>query len=193
VKAESAGKGHGAKFTVDLPLTTAPLPRHSSPAPAWMPRPGPPVLAGIRAVVVEDDPDSRQYMEVVLAQAGADVRATASGEQALALLTREPIDILVADIGMPGLDGHAVVRRLRQLELAEGRKAIPAVAVSAYAAAEDRHRALAAGYHGHVAKPVEPTTLVRAVVVALGRGESARAGDPLTLVQPAARPPESQP
>ncbi len=193
VKAESAGKGQGAKFTVDLPLTTAPLPRHSPPVPAWMPRPGPPVLAGVRAVVVEDDPDSRQYMEVVLAQAGADVRATATGEQALAVLTREPIDILVADIGMPGLDGHAVVRRLRQLELAEGRKAIPAVAVSAYAAAEDRHRALAAGYHGHVAKPVEPTTLVRAVAVALGRSESARVGDPLTLVQPAARPPESEP
>jgi PAS domain S-box-containing protein len=190
VKAESAGKGKGAKFTVDLPLTTAPLPRHSRLTTPWTPRPGPPVLAGIRAVVVEDDPDSRQYMEVVLAQAGAEVRATASGEQALAVLKREPIDILVADIGMPGLDGHAVVRRLRELELAEGRNAIPAVAVSAYAAAEDRHRALAAGYHGHVAKPVEPTTLVRAVAVALGRSEPARAGEPLMLVQPAARPPE---
>ncbi len=176
VQAESAGKGQGARFTVDLPLTTAPLPRHALPAPASTPRPGPPVLAGIRAVVVEDDPDSRQYMEVVLAQAGAEVRATASGEQALAVLKREPIDILVADIGMPGLDGHAVVRRLRELEAAAGRKAIPAVAVSAYAAAEDRHRALAAGYHGHVAKPVEPTTLVRAVAVALGRSEPARVG-----------------
>ncbi|MGH7308524.1 MAG: ATP-binding protein [Candidatus Rokuibacteriota bacterium] len=176
VTAESAGKGQGARFTVDLPLTTAPLPRHARPVPASTPRPGPPVLAGIRAVVVEDDPDSRQYMEVVLAQAGAEVRATASGEQALAVLKREPIDILVADIGMPGLDGHAVVRRLRELEAAAGRKAIPAVAVSAYAAAEDRHRALAAGYHGHVAKPVEPTTLVRAVAVALGRSEPARVG-----------------
>jgi len=176
VGAESAGKGKGTKFTVELPLTTAPLPRHSRLGAAWTPRPGPPVLAGIRVVVVEDDPDSRQYMDVVLAQAGADVRATPSGEQALAILKRERIDILVADIGMPGLDGHALVQRLRELELAEGRPEIPAVAVSAYASPEDRHRAMAAGYHGHVAKPVEPTTLVRAVAAALGRTEPARPG-----------------
>ncbi|MGH7314292.1 MAG: ATP-binding response regulator, partial [Candidatus Rokuibacteriota bacterium] len=176
VGAESAGKGKGATFTVELPLTTAPLPRHSRLGTAGTLRPGPPVLTGIRAVVVEDDSDSRQYMEVVLAQAGADVQATASGEQALALLKRERIDILVADIGMPGLDGHALVRHLRGLELAEGRTEIPAVAVSAYAAAEDRHQAMAAGYHAHVAKPVEPATLVRAVAAALGRTEPARPG-----------------
>jgi PAS domain S-box-containing protein len=169
VRAESAGKGKGAKFTVDLPLTTAPLPRHTRPAATRMPRPTAPVLAGTRVVVVEDDPDSRQYMEVVLAQAGADVRATASGEQALAILKQEPVDILVADIGMPGLDGHALMQRLREQESAERRPETPAVAVSAYAAPEDRHRAMASGYHGHVAKPVEPATLVRAVAAALGR------------------------
>jgi len=127
------------------------------------------MLAGTRVVVVEDDPDSRQYMEVVLAQAGADVRATASGEQALAILKEEAVDILVADIGMPGLDGHALMQRLREQESAEHRPETPAVAVSAYAAPEDRHRAMASGYHGHIAKPVEPATLVRAVAAALGR------------------------
>ena len=174
VEAESAGKGKGAKFTVDLPLTTAPLPRHSRPAAMRTPRLAAAVLAGTRIVVVEDDPDSRQYMEVVLAQAGADVRATASGEQALAILKQEPIDIVVADIGMPGLDGHALMQRLREAELAERRPETPAVAVSAYAAPEDRHRAMASGYHGHVAKPVEPATLVRAVAAALGRAEPVR-------------------
>jgi CheY-like chemotaxis protein len=132
------------------------------------------VLAGTRVIVVEDDPDSREYMEVVLAQAGADVRATASGEQALDILKQEPVDILVADIGMPGLDGHALVQRLRELEVAQRRPETPAVAVSAYAGAEDRHRAMASGYHGHVAKPVEPATLIRAVAAALGRTEPAR-------------------
>jgi PAS domain S-box-containing protein len=173
VEAESAGKGKGTKITVDLPLTTAPLPRRSRPAVSTG-RPSAPVLAGTRVIVVEDDPDSRQYMEVVLAQAGADVRATASGEQALDILKQEPVDILVADIGMPGLDGHALVQRLRELEVAQRRPETPAVAVSAYAGAEDRHRAMASGYHGHVAKPVEPATLVRAVAAALGRTEPAR-------------------
>jgi signal transduction histidine kinase/CheY-like chemotaxis protein len=119
-------------------------------------------LKGIRVLVVDDDADSCELLRRVLVECEAEVRTAGSASEALALLA-EPFDILVSDIGMPDLDGYEFLRRLR----AQGDRT-PAVAVTAFARAEDRIRALQAGYNMHVSKPLEPLELL-AVIASLVR------------------------
>ena len=85
-----------------------------------------------------------------------------SAPLALAALEREKLDVLLSDIAMPGEDGYALITKVRSLPAARGGM-IAAAALTAYATAEDRARVLRAGYHGHLAKPIDPGTLVRAV------------------------------
>src|SRR5438309_1869173 len=175
VNAESAGEGRGAIFTVDLPLTAT----HADTIP---PEPArrrldrePVALDGLRVLIVDDEADARELMRMVLRSSGADVMAAACAEEAFEQVERWHPDILVSDIGLPGDDGYMLIQKLREQQAQQGR-AIPALAVTAYARAEDRTRALAAGFQMHVAKPLEPADLIAAIasLISKDRGGAAR-------------------
>jgi CheY-like chemotaxis protein len=161
VAVESAGEGQGATFTVELPiLAGARDPVRGPEAPAITRT----TLGGLRVLVVDDDPDSNDAVRNVLAAAGAVVRTAASTGEALAVLARWVPDVLVSDLAMPNEDGYALLARMRSDEARLGR--IPAIALTALSAADDRAHALSAGFHAHVAKPPRTDELLHAVVAA---------------------------
>jgi len=168
----------GAVFTIALPVMAVrqskdPLARQPSGHLADASRPALvdrlPALNGLKVLVVDDDADARQLLCAILEQCGAEVIAHGSSAEALAALQQLKPDILVSDIGLPEEDGYALIEKVRSLE-PESSGRIPAVALTAYARAEDRLRALSAGYNMHVPKPVEPAEL--AVVIASLTGHS---------------------
>ena len=165
ITAESAGVGAGATFCVELPTApqAAATVREAEPA-AVLPR-----LEGLRVLLVDDEPDARETIGTILERAGASVMAADSVDAALHRLQEDRFDVLLSDIGMPGKDGFSLLRRVRQWPDPQ-RAAIPAIAVSAYAAEEDRAKALAAGFEAHIAKPVTPEEVVRGVAALTPRG-----------------------
>lgn len=170
VQAESAGEGQGAEFVVTLPVRTVFEPHAETERTAERStlREEPPArhdaLAGVRVLVVDDQPDARSLLESALRHVGADVLVCGSGREALRALQRERVDVLIADIGMPEMDGYEFMRRLGgQRGLGH---TIPAIALTAFGGSDDRRRALEAGYHQHIAKPVVPDHLI-AVVASL--------------------------
>ena len=165
VLASSDGPGTGAAFVIRLPLAGArprPLPAvaHTQPSIALS-------LQGVRALVVDDEPDARDVMRVLLESYGAAVSAAASAEDALALLSTTAFDVLVADIGMPSQDGYSLIRTIRGLPPPTG--TIPAIAVTAYASLRDRDEALGAGFNAHMGKPFDPDHLVETVAAITNR------------------------
>jgi PAS domain S-box-containing protein len=166
VQAESGGRGQGAVFTIRLRarrLPDGPHPARDSPPPPSA------RLDGVRVLVVDDERDTRDLLATALERRGAVVQTAASAADAIAVLRRGGCDVLVSDIGMPDQDGYDLITALRALEAAQG-GAIPAVALTAYARAEDRRRALAAGYQVHVSKPVDPDELVAVLARVTHRG-----------------------
>jgi CheY-like chemotaxis protein/signal transduction histidine kinase len=163
VSARSAGKGQGSVFSVELPLA---LPgryesqRPRAAQPRAVARSG--ALESVVVLVVDDDFDSRELIIAELQACGARVTTAASTAEALVNIAAHRPDIILSDIGMPGDDGYALIRRLRKLPSEEG-GSIPAAAVTAYARAEDRAMALAAGFQLHVTKPIQPGTLMETV------------------------------
>jgi CheY-like chemotaxis protein len=121
-----------------------------------------PRLDGVRVLVVDDELDARELLAMVLGRCGASVTCAASVAEGLEAFDRMRPHVVVSDIGMPGEDGYALIRRLRERGPEEGGR-VPAVALTAYARAEDRRRAIVAGFTTHLPKPVEPAEL--AVVV----------------------------
>jgi len=115
---------------------------------------------------VDDDPDTLEALRQLLEQAGAGVVAAASAGEAMAALQRAPPDVILSDIGMPGEDGISLIRKVRSLESC---RAIPAAALTAYTQAEDRERALGAGYQVFLSKPVDPGVLTAALARLAGR------------------------
>ena len=169
VHAESEGPDRGATFTVRLPLmeersvTAAPAGRGSeSTDPAAM------RLDGVKVMVVDDELDMRDFLSVSLRQYGADVTALASVGEAVEALEREKPDVLVSDIGMPGEDGYALIRKVRALGPERGGQ-VPAAALTGFAAGDDTTRVLSAGYQVHLPKPVEPSQLAQVVGTLAGR------------------------
>jgi CheY-like chemotaxis protein len=119
-------------------------------------------LDDVKVLVVEDNADARELVTVTLEAAGAKVTSVSSARDALAALEVEQPDALVSDIGLPGEDGYAFIRRLRSREAERG-GFLPALALTGYSTADERARAVAAGYQWHMAKPAEPSALTRAV------------------------------
>jgi len=119
-----------------------------------------PELNGIRVLVVDDDVASREMLSAALLQCHANVVTVASTSEALTEIDRRRPDLLVSDIGMPDQDGYELIRQVRLVESKSEAAAIPAMALTAYARSEDRVRALGAGYHVHLSKPVDPEEFV---------------------------------
>ncbi|HLL90568.1 MAG TPA: ATP-binding protein, partial [Tepidisphaeraceae bacterium] len=179
VTAQSEGKGRGATFTVRLPLAAqvagggggAAGPLRARP-PGPVPAECPPTLDGLQVLVVEDEPDARSMMARALSECGATVRTAGSAAEAMAAIDERVPAVLVSDVGMPGEDGYTLLRRLRQRPADRGGQ-VPAIAVTAFAGADDRARATAAGFHDHVAKPVTPNALATAVATVARSEQSA--------------------
>ncbi|HEY0174346.1 MAG TPA: ATP-binding protein, partial [Pyrinomonadaceae bacterium] len=173
VRAESAGEGQGSTFTVLLPVAPvyASDPSEGRVHPAARdtlpPFECPDRLDGLRVLVVDDEPDTRDMLKAGLEHCGANVTTVGSAAEAFALIEREPPHVLISDIGMPEEDGYDLIRKVRKLPAERGGR-VPAIALTAYARAEDRMHALRAGYQMHVPKPVELVELA-AVTASLAR------------------------
>lgn len=177
IQAASAGEGEGATFLVRLPLMqTADSVTHfvsskSSPdlsIPAPQEPESSPRLTNLCILVVEDDPDTRHLLVFTLQQAGAIAIAAASAQAALEILESTQPDLLLTDIGMPEMDGYMLIRQVRSRPVEQGGQT-PAIALTAYAAEVDRQRILAAGFQQHIAKPIEPLEVVRAIATLVKR------------------------
>jgi PAS domain S-box-containing protein len=172
IRASSLGEGRGSTFFVDLPLSivqiesearrthpTVPEATHES---LSLPR-----LDGVHAFVVDDEPDARDLLVRVLKDQGAEVTSFGSAEDALHALKTSRPTVIVSDVGMPKMDGYQMMRALRAGESRDMR--IPAVALTAFARAEDRKRSLVAGYQAHMSKPFDIAELVLLVADLVGR------------------------
>jgi PAS domain S-box-containing protein len=157
VDADSAGAGRGATFTVLLPLGARPAATSTRSRPV-----NGRDLRTLRLLVVEDDADSAELTKTLLESAGADVLVCDNARQALDLIDERAPDVLVADLGLAHEDGLWLIRQVRRRE-GEGRR-LPAVALTAFAAARDRQTALAAGYDAHVPKPLDVDLLLQRIV-----------------------------
>jgi len=175
ITAHSRGVGQGATFTVRLPALDLPSCESASPSKEPTERDA---LSGLTVLAVEDQADMREYLRRILEEQGARVIATGDGAQALAALRSSGaaragggIDLLLSDLGMPGMDGYELIRQIRHtLEVSPER--LPAVALTAFARGEDRARALAAGFQGHLSKPYQVSQLVAVIKRVQGQGSS---------------------
>jgi len=170
IRAESPGVGRGTSMTVLLPVpplvgeTGPPTETHAVARVA----PDPALFQGLRVMVVEDEADSREILSSMLREWGAEVTTARSAPEALSALAEGAPDVLVSDIGMPGMDGFELIRELRRRGSGNGGR-VPAIALTAYAGEESRREALAAGFEEHVAKPAGSRQLVAAVARLAGR------------------------
>jgi CheY-like chemotaxis protein len=186
VTAESDGEGQGATFTVRLPAAQV----YGAQVHGAQPRATAPdrelssielaresiSLDDIAVLVVDDDDGSRQVIAAFLEDHRATVSTAVSAASALELLHRERVDVLLADVGMPGQDGYALIRQLRASNRREI-ASIPAAALTGFARTQDREQALAAGFQLHLAKPIDPHALIDAVA-RLGKIKSACPAQP---------------
>jgi PAS domain S-box-containing protein len=175
VRAESPGGGQGATFTVLLPVAPVyqstgqerrvhPAARDTLPSYDCPDR-----LDGLKILVVDDEPDTRELLKAGIGQCGADVLVVGSASDALEAMKNAVPDLLISDIGMPDMDGYGLIRRVRELPAEDGGQ-VPAIALTAYARVEDRMQALRAGYQMHVPKPVEMAELLAVAASLVRRG-----------------------
>lgn len=160
VGAHSDGEGHGATFTIRVPLAQD----HAVLTPqadAEISQTASRTLTGLRVLVVEDEADARELLSMTLRLSGASVHAVDSVREALRSLTSFKPDVLLSDIGLPVESGYDLIRQVRALPTRL--KKIPAVALTAFASEKDGQRALAAGFQVHLAKPVEPQELIEVI------------------------------
>lgn len=162
IQAKSPGEGHGATFTVKLPLLVlqdAPREERTHPtAPTENDNVMLPGLRNVRVLVVDDEADARELVMRILQGQGAIVTTASSADEALHAMQLGRPDVLVSDIGMPGTDGYQLIRKIRETE-AKGAR-LPALALTAFARGQDRKRALLAGFQAHLAKPFDTGELV---------------------------------
>lgn len=158
IRAESAGEDQGAVFTVTIPLAPP-----ASDLPAMRPLGATKNdLSGVQLLIVDDEIDSQEITAFVLEQAHAAVTIAGSGAQALRAIEQSVPDVLISDIGMPDMDGYALMRQIRQRPAEKGGEML-AIALTAYAGEGDFKQAIAAGFHRHLAKPIDPAELVATI------------------------------
>ena len=180
VDVTSPGTGQGTTVSVSLPVWSAASTPGDAPAGTPLTRPAAEVttpLRGLSILIIEDDPDSREMLSVLLENAGAVPVAAATVGEGLRLLGDLEIDVVLSDIGMPGRDGFDLIRALRSFPNPRVRQA-PAIAVTAFARREDRERILAAGFDAHVGKPVEPRELFTEITDVFRRRHPGPEGSP---------------
>jgi PAS domain S-box-containing protein len=158
VRAESGGKGQGATFIVELPTR----PSHRPPVHGTTARRQLPRLQGTRVLVVDDEPDAVEIVTELLGSAGAVVEGARSAEEVLEKLPAFHPEVLVSDIGMPGMDGYDLIRSIRALDRSQGGR-VPALALTAYTRKEDIERSLSAGFQAHLGKPVDAEKLLSTI------------------------------
>lgn len=174
VSAISEGENQGATFTVHLPFLpirrepTSEVPRVHPKTETGAPSDCPPELDDLRILLVDDEADSRELLNILLKSCGATVITASSAAEALKIVESERFDVVVSDIGMPNEDGFSLIKKIRQMPDEFG-GSVPAIALTAYARAEDRVKALRSGFQMHIAKPVEPDELVIAIANLAGR------------------------
>jgi PAS domain S-box-containing protein len=176
IEVDSAGEGLGATFRISLPLVAVTAPAAINSARTenlaeLTPAKKVPDLHGIRVLVVDDAADTRELLRVVLERFGADVTTAASARETLDVLPAWQPNVLVSDIGMPDEDGYSLIRKVRALSSERGGE-IPAIALTGYVRVEERMRALDAGYHMFVPKPVEVGELATIIAGLMGRVET---------------------
>ncbi|MBE9037596.1 PAS domain S-box protein [aff. Roholtiella sp. LEGE 12411] len=171
VQVESAGEGQGATFTVRLPLLK------SSESQVWSAQSSvleasnqDSLLSGVRILLVDDQPDVRDFFSFALEQYGANVTTVESASEALEALVQLKPDVLLSDIGMPIMDGYMLLREVRTWSKEQGGQ-IPAIALTAYAGEIDYNQAIAAGFQKHVRKPADPLELATAIANLIGRNQ----------------------
>jgi len=167
IRADSDGEQRGAVFTISLPVLMKRGEPASAPRRAAKTTHDAPPLAGVLAMVVEDDVDSRDLLVTVLKRSGAEVVAVDSCDRAVSRLEggERRVDVVVSDIGLPTHDGYELIRRIRALPPEFART--PAIAVTAYATQQDRTRVLAAGYRAHLPKPIDSSQLIATLQLVL--------------------------
>jgi PAS domain S-box-containing protein len=176
VRVKSPGEGKGATFIVALPISViraeegerGERPSFSDVDVSSIELPS---LAGVRALVVDDQPDARILICRLIEEHGGRCILAQSGADALRLIGEEDVNILVSDIGMPDFDGYDLIRRIRTMHTSA--RNIPAIALTAYARTDDRQRALLAGYQMHVSKPVDPRELIAGIASLLNLRQQA--------------------
>jgi signal transduction histidine kinase/DNA-binding response OmpR family regulator len=161
VTAHSRGQGLGATFTIELPVNPQ-EPAAIAPAKLVQTKTNHANIAGLRVLIVDDEPDARDLIATTLRSAGGIVRTADSVSEALDILRDFPQHALVSDIAMPEQDGYMLIRQIRQSPEPEMRN-LPAVALTAYAREEDRLRALSAGFQAHLVKPVDPDGILSCI------------------------------
>jgi PAS domain S-box-containing protein len=173
VVAESEGIGKGATFTVEFPLAASEVIGADVGAGELITEDGNAVLQQAetaadvklrnrRILIVEDDADTQDLLKTVLQRQGAEVTTVGSGAGALEAIAHSKPDVIISDIGMAGENGYELIRKIRSMDPKKGGR-IPAIALTAYAGAADRRRALLAGFQTHLAKPVEPDDLLAVI------------------------------
>jgi signal transduction histidine kinase/DNA-binding response OmpR family regulator len=174
VEVKSDGKNKGAMFIVTLPLAEEGAAEKVETAAAMqiggngLPASFATLLEGLRVLVVDDEADSRELVTAIVTRCGGDVKCCESVAEALKTFRAWKPDLVVSDIGMPTEDGYALISKLRKSR-SKSAKEVPAIALTAYATDDDRARSLAAGFQVHVAKPIEPESLVKIIAGAMGR------------------------
>jgi signal transduction histidine kinase/ActR/RegA family two-component response regulator len=170
VRAESAGIGQGAAFSITLPLPAAAREDGHSGIISDLTKVRSnfatfnvlPTLEGVQVLVVDDDRDTLQVLAMLLTESKAKVKTATSAADAMAVLESYQPDVLVLDLAMPGEDGYSLIRKIREFDNRAVNQ-IPAVALTAHVRVEDRARALSAGFNLFVPKPVEPSELITAI------------------------------
>jgi CheY-like chemotaxis protein len=170
IYAQSQGEGRGSTFIVELPLvkvfSPARMPGTSTSSNMFEPR-----LERLRVLIVEDDQDSLEMLRLVLEKHGADVTSVDRGQAAVKELYSGGFDLIISDLGLPGMDGFDLIREIRG-KLGIDAERMPAIALSGYVAEDDRHRSLSNGFQLHLQKPLDVSTLANAVKSLLERKPS---------------------
>ena len=169
IEASSEGTGKGSTFTITLPIDPVLTQERRFGGIDAKSLP----LSNVKIVVLDDDEGTRDLLALILEQSGADVNLASDAESALPIIESFRPDVLVSDIGMPGMDGYQFIENVRRLPEAQGGK-VPAVALTAFAREEDRQRALNAGFQVHLAKPIESSVLIQTLtqLIQVGRPQA---------------------